>query len=164
VNKLNSYPLIYGSIAKFPPTGGEIRDGIGGVVCNYGHGRRIEVKGAEWIFPGASTVTSWATPKKDKGTVTICLCEAACFDVDEFGRSFFADAGRCRVGVIDTAGNEICWFGSYGNQDAPGPQIALAWPQAVAVGNGCVYVGDRVNRRVVRVRLDCAALETAAIR
>ena len=45
VNKLNGYPLIYGSIAKFPPSGGEIRDGIGGVVCNYGHGRRIEVKG-----------------------------------------------------------------------------------------------------------------------
>jgi len=119
VNKLNSYPLIYGSIAKFPPTGGEIRDGIGGVVCNYGHGRRIEVKGAEWIFPGASTISSWATPKKSPGTVTICMCEAACFDVDEFGRSFFADAGRCRVGVIDTAGNEIGWFGTYGNQDSP---------------------------------------------
>jgi hypothetical protein len=133
------------------------------MVCNFGHGRRIEVKGAEWIFSGASTVSSWATPKKAPGTVTVCLCEAACFDVDEFGRSFFADAGRCQVGMIDTAGNEIGWFGTYGNQDSLKPKIALAWPQAVAVGNGCVYVGDRVNRRIVRVKLDYATSETAAI-
>jgi sugar lactone lactonase YvrE len=166
VNGLNGYPLIYGSIAKFPPTGGEIRDGIGGVVCNFGHDRRIEVKGAAWIVPGASSVPSWATPKRAKGTVTICMCEAACFDVDEFGRSFFADAGRCRVGMLDTAGNEIGWFGTYGNADAvrsAAAEIPLAWPQAIAVGHGSVFVGDRVNRRIVRVKLAHDAEGTVAI-
>jgi len=164
VNKLNGYPLIYGSIAKFLPAGGEIRDGVGGVACNYGHGRRIDVKGAEWIFPGASTVSSWATPKTKPGTVTICMCEAACFDVDEFGRSFFADAGRCRVGVIDSAGNEICWFGAYGNVDAAESELRFAWPQAIAAGNGHVYIGDRVNRRIVRVAMKHAVVGAAAIK
>ena len=127
---LNGYPLIYGSIIKFGPDGGEIRDQIGGVKCNYAHGTPIEVKGAQWIFPGASTVSSWATPKRDPRTVNICLCEATCFDVDGFGRSFFPDAGRFRVGVIDTNGNEICWFGRYGNADST--RMSFCWPQAVA--------------------------------
>jgi len=87
--------------------------------------------------------------------------------VDGFGRSFFPDAGRCRVGVVDTAGNELTWFGKYGNQDSggpasavPTPEIPLWWPQAVAVGDDAVYIGDRLNRRVVRVKLLYAAEET----
>ena len=170
VNRINGYPLIYGSIVKFGPQGGVIRDGVGGVVCNYGHGRRIEVKGARWIFPGASPVTSWATPKRDPGTINVCLCESPRFDVDGFGRSFFPDAARCRVGVIDTAGNEIGWFGSYGNPDSAGPgsaiptpDIPLCWPQAVAVGDDAVYIGDRLNRRIVAVRLRYAAEATCPI-
>src|SRR5262249_41187332 len=39
------------------------------------------------------------------------------FDVDDFGRSFFPDAGRSRMGVIDTNGNEIAFVGQYGNRD-----------------------------------------------
>jgi len=112
-------------------------------------------------------VSSWATPKNaedEPQDFNICLCEAASFDVDGFGRSFFSDAGRCRVGVLDTAGNEVCWFGGYGNQDSAGPgsliaapAIPLAWPQAVAVGDEAAYVGDHLNRRILRVRLDYRA-------
>jgi len=170
VNGLNGYPLIYGSIVKFGPEGGAIRAGSGGVPCNYAHGTPIEVKGAKWIFPGASTVASWATPKKTPGTVIICMCERPGLDVDGYGRSFFADAGRFRVGVLDTAGNELCTFGAYGNQDSagpasavPAPEIALAWPQAVAVGDGWAYVGDRLNRRIVRVKLGSAAEAACAV-
>jgi hypothetical protein len=160
---INGYPLIYGSIVKFGPEGGQIRDKIGGVPCNYGHGRSIEVMGAKWIVSEASTVSSWATPKNAKDEpkdFNICLCEAASFDVDGFGRSFFSDAGRCRVGVLDTAGNEICWFGGYGNPDSAGPgsaipkpEIPFAWPQAVAVDDTTAYVNDRVNQRIVAVKL-----------
>jgi len=155
VNNVNGYPLIYGSIAKFGPKGGIVRDGVGGVVCNYGHGRRIEVKGAQWIVGGVSPVTSWATPKSAPGTINICLCESPRFDVDRFGRSFFPDAARCRVGILDTAGNEIGWFGKYGNADSKG--LSFCWPQAVAAGDRAVYVGDRLNRRIVAVRLRYAA-------
>jgi len=159
VNRVNGYPLIYGSIAKFGPQGGVIRDGVGGVPCTYGHGRPIEVKGAQWIVGGVSPVTSWATPKRAPGSINICLCESPRFDVDGFGRSFFPDAARCRVGVIDTNGNAICWFGRYGNADDRGPGIPLLWPQAVAVDDTAVYVGDRLNRRILRVKM---AYETEA--
>jgi hypothetical protein len=98
------------------------------------------------------------------------LCESPRFDVDGFGRSFFPDACQFRVGVIDTAGNEICWFGSYGNQDSAGPNsdiptpdIPLYWPQAVAVGDDALYIGDRLNRRIVRVKLTYKAEATCLI-
>jgi hypothetical protein len=167
VNGVNSYSLIYGSIVKFGPEGGTIRKGAGGVRCNYSYGDVTEVKGAKWIVPGASTVCSWGAANDG---VYACRCELPGFDVDGFGRSFFCDAGRFRVGVLDTAGNEIGWIGSYGNQDSAGPgsaiptpEIAFAWPQAVAVGDDAVYVGDRVNRRIVRVKLVYAAEESCEI-
>ena len=163
VNGINNYPLIYGSIIKFPPTGGSIRPEIGGVPCNYAYGVPIDVKGAEWIVPGVSTVLSAATPRLDPGTIIICGCELPGIDVDGFGRCFYGDTGRFRVGVLDTAGNEICTFGTYGNQDSAGPAPAFAWPQAVAVGDGCAYVGDRINRRIVRVKLSAAAEETCGV-
>jgi sugar lactone lactonase YvrE len=163
VGGVNLYPLMYGSIVKFGPRGGVIRQGAGGVACNYAWGAATEVKGAEWLFSGASVMPSWRT----KGTPDVCLCESPRFDVDGFGRSFFPDAGRCRMGVVDTAGNELAWFGKYGNQDSggsgsavPAPEIPLWWPQAVAVGDDAVYIGDRLNRRVVRVKLLYAAEET----
>jgi hypothetical protein len=149
---LNCYPLIYGSIAKFGPEGGAIRKGVGGISCNYAFGDLIDVKGAKWIFSGASNVPSWRQPGPD-----ICLCESPRFDVDGFGRSFFPDAGRFRVGIVDTEGNELGWFGSYGNPDSEAPEIPLCYPQAVAAGDDFVYVGDRLNRRVVVVKLAYAA-------
>jgi len=165
---VNYYPFIYGSVAKFGPEGGVIRKGSGGVPCNYNLDLATEVKGARWIVPGASNVPSWRTGspyvKPD-----ICLCESPRFDVDGFGRSFYPDAGRFRVGVLDTGGNQIGSFGAYGNQDSAGPksavpvpEIPLCWPQAVAVSDEAAYVGDRLNRRVVRVKLAYAAEETVA--
>jgi len=165
-NQFDWYTLMYGSIVKFGPEGGQIRADIGGSAADFGYDNRVEIKGAKWTFFGASTVPSWRT----KGTPDVCLCESPRFDVDGFGRSFFPDACRFRVGVIDTAGNEVCWFGSYGNQDSAGPDsaiptpdIPLYWPQAVAVGDDAVYVGDRLNRRVVRVKLAYTAEATCPL-
>jgi hypothetical protein len=39
----------------------------------------------------------------------------------------------------------------------------FGWINAVAVAGDTVFVGDRLNRRVVKVRLDCAATEAAAL-
>ena len=164
---LNAYPLIYGSILKFGPDGGALRLGKGdGIACNLGFGLAANVTGAKWIAPGASNVPSW----RIAGTPDICLCESTRFDVDGYGRSFYPDAGRFRVGVLDTNGNHLGSFGSYGNQDSAGPQsriptpaIPLWWPQSVCVTDGYVFIGDRLNCRVVRVRLDYAATETVAL-
>jgi hypothetical protein len=160
VNGVNGYPFIYGSIVKFGPNGGAIRPGIGGAPCNYGPGTPVDVKGAEWIVPGASTVASWATPRMAPGTFLSCDCEHPGLDVDGYGRSFYGDTGRFRVGVLDTAGNEICTFGVYGNQDSIGPGIAFCWPQTVAVDDRWAYVGDRLNRRIVRIKLSAASEAT----
>ena len=109
---------------------------------------------------------SWRTP----GTPDICNCESPRFDVDDYGRSFFPDAAACRVGMLDTNGNFLGWFGDYGNVDSagkkssvPAPAIPLFWPYSVAVGDDTVYVGDRLNRRVVRVRLAYAAEATQTL-
>jgi len=162
--EMNWYPLMYGCIVKFGPEGGAIRKGVGGVPTRFGVSNKTEIKGAKWIHYGASVVPSWRTgPPYDLPDT--CLCESPWFDVDGFGRSFFPDACRFRVGVLDTAGNLICTFGSYGNQDArrrspagtesaaTAPAIPFYWPQAVAAGDEAAYVADRLNRRVVRVTL-----------
>jgi hypothetical protein len=168
VNGVNAYPLIYGSIVKFGPDGGAIRKGAGGVRCNYSYGGVTDVKDAQWIFPGMSVMCSWGAGKSDG--VSACRCEVPGLDVDGFGRSFFCDAGRFRIGVLDTAGNEVCWFGGYGSQDSAGPgsavrkpEIAFAWPQAVAVDDRTAYVGDRVNRRITRVKLAYRAEAVCAV-
>jgi hypothetical protein len=150
---LNWYPLVYGCIVKFSPNGGAIRMGGGGVKVEYGFGKTTQLKGAAWMFFGASPVPSWRQRFPDT-----CLCESPRFDVDGFGRSVFPDAARFRCGVLDTAGNLITWFGAYGNQDSAGPksaipkpEIAFYWPFEICVDDGAAYVADRLNRRVVQV-------------
>jgi len=157
---------MYGAIVKFPPEGGAVRKGSGGTPMGYSYGLETEVKGAKWIFYGASSVPSWRQMYPDT-----CLCEAGQFDVDEYGRSFFADALRFRVGMLDAGGNLIGWFGEYGNVDSAGPKskvpapaIPVLWPENVAAGNGMVYVGDRLNRRVAAVKLGHAAEETCEVK
>jgi len=151
VGGINGYPMAYGSIVKFPPKGGKIKFDAEGLACNYAFGKRIHVSGAEWVHSGASPAASWRT----KGTVDICLCESARFDVDGFGRSFYPDAMRFRVGICDTRGNSLGTFGAYGNADATCEEgaVPLLWPYGVAVGDRCIFVADRLNRRVVRVRI-----------
>ncbi len=161
-NTWNWYHLMYGSIVKFPVGGGVIRKGSGGVPVTFSYGKTTEIKGAEWIHYGASPLPSWRMKFPDT-----CLCESARFDVDGFGRCFFPDALRFRVGMLDTAGNVIGHFGGYGNADSAGPgskiptpAVPLAWPDNIAVGNGRVFVGDRLNKRVLAVKLTHVA-ETA---
>ena len=116
-----------------------------------------------------------------------CHCTGSDFDVDDFGRTFAPDAGRFRVGVLDTNGNEILAFGGYGNQDCLGPdsyvvdpatkllrprkdgdpkdlaspsarpEIAFGWIVGLAVTDRYAYVDDVVNKRVMRVKLGYVA-------
>lgn len=167
---VNFYPFIYGSVVKFGPEGGAIRKGSAGVHCNFNYNMTTEVKGAKWIVSGASNVPSWRTGTQWMAP-DICLCESPRFDVDGFGRSFYPDAARYRVGVLDTNGNMLGTFGSYGNQDSggpgsaiPQPEIPFCWVQSVAVGDEAVYIGDRLNRRIVRVLLEHAVRKEVAVK
>jgi DNA-binding beta-propeller fold protein YncE len=163
-NDINWYHLMYGCIVKFPKEGGTIRKGSGGVPVEFSYGKSTEIKGAKWIYYGASPVPSWRMKYPDT-----CLCESSRFDVDGWGRSFFPDTARFKVGVLDTAGNLICRFGDYGNVDDMGgaeakPQIPLMWSDQIAVGAGVVYCGDRYNNRVVAVELKYAASKTVDLK
>jgi hypothetical protein len=44
------------------------------------------------------------------------------------------------------------------------PEVPMAWPITCVAGDNHVYVGDTINRRVVKVRLDAAAVQTCPVR
>ncbi len=148
----------YGSILKFPPSGGEIvADPKGKSVADcYGNSVSVTVKGALWrrragFLPG-------------HGHEVGCLCEATRFDIDGYGRLFVPDPFRFRVEVLDASGNQITHFGSYGNMDSrgpgspvPEPEIAFGWPLWAVCGNDRVYVTDMTNGRFVAVSFQHAA-------
>lgn len=164
-HEMNWYEMLYGCMVKFTSRGGAIvTNAEAGVKMEYGLPAKktlVGIRDAEWVHFGASPAASWRHPYPD-----CCDCEAAQFDVDGFGRSFYPDAGRFRVGMLDTAGNDLGSFGSYGNQDegGRGGHIPMYWPYCVAVDDAdTVYVGDRVNRRVLVVKLKHRARETVAI-
>ena len=148
-----------------------------------------DLQGAKWWKAGFSPVGDMGAG----APAGRCHCTASDFDVDNFGRVFAPDTGRFRVGVLDTNGNEITSFGGYGNQDCCGPdsyvldpatkalrprkaddpkdlvspfakpEIAFAWLIGVAVTDRYAYVGDVINKRILRVKLDYAATETCAV-
>lgn len=121
---------MYGSIVKFPPSGGIIWYGKNLPPCVEGQPaaellnkprvtygthigydfKPVEVQGAEWVRFGFSP---WAEPRG----AGFCMCEGVGFDVDAFGRVFYPNLGQFRVEVVDTVNNWITTFGKYGNQD-----------------------------------------------
>jgi len=170
---------LYGSIVKFPPSGGAIwynnpkhkssscvgeppKELLDKPIIK-GDCRptrqsgwrtgKAEIQGAEWQRFGFS-------PYSIHFGSSTCMCEGGGFDIDLFGRVFYPNSAQCRVEVIDAANNMIGTFGQYGNQDSGGPdalvktpEIPLAWPLTVAVSDTHAYVADTINRRIVKVRL-----------
>jgi hypothetical protein len=178
---------MYGSIVKFSPKGGTIdypkqkyfhatsKNPYKGAAkldpslkaenVSYYYGSKFQrlshtkVIGAEWIRMGISHIDMF-----------YCNCESTRFDVDEFGRVWYPDLGRFRVVCLDTNGNEITYFGAYGNADSAGPkssipkpEIAFAWLIGVAVTDNYAYMGDSVNRRMLRCKMVYAADKTCVI-
>lgn len=145
----NWYPVMYGSILKFSPTGGaELESMVPGaneVVKGFDQKRYLQ--GALWQWRGISPVPCYAEPY-----VYYCVCEQTRFDVDDFGRVFAPDVGRFSVRVVDTNRNPILRLGAYGNQDSRS-EIRWAWPSQVAVSDEALYVADVINRRIVRIKL-----------
>lgn len=142
----------------------------------------VTITGAEWIHMGISHIEHAG-----------CTCESTRFDVDDFGRVFYPDLCRFRVVALDTNGNEITRFGGYGNAESMGPEspvidrqtgkprprrandpkdlespfaepeIAFAWLIGVGVTDRYAYMGDTLNRRLLRAKLVYATEETCAI-
>jgi hypothetical protein len=163
------YLWMYGSVIKFPPTGGRLlyREPAGTIkewptagtekmlklVSNL-RGKEALADGALWSR-GGFTVTP-----ASNWQVLSCGCYTSRFGLDYYGRVFMPDNGRFGVQVLDSAGHPILFFGSYGNADSAGagsalekPDIPLAWPVAVSPGKSGVYVSDFINRRILRVEL-----------
>jgi hypothetical protein len=141
-----------------------------------------KVTGAEWVHFGISHLPLF-----------YCNCENTRFDVDPFGRVWYPDLGRYRVGVLDTNGNPITTFGSYGNAESCGPdspvvdpktgkvrarkaddpkdlvspfaepEIAFSYLIGVGATDKYAYMGDSLNRRLLRARLVYAAEETCTV-
>ena len=174
----NTAGHLYGSILKFSPKGGmihwtgtdegtkrmnpfgadpfqgkpELDPALKKVDCQYyasGNVNRVGVTGAEWVRTGISHLEAYG-----------CNCQSVRFDVDGFGRVWYPDLARFRVGVLDTNGNEITRFGGYGNADDRGPEISFAWLMGVGVTDQYAYMGDSMNERFLRARLVYAAAET----
>jgi hypothetical protein len=171
---------MYGSIVKFSPHGGTIHwegknpyagemkleaslETVDAAYYKSGSARLspIRVTGAEWFRLGVSHVDLIA-----------CNCENIRFDVDPFGRVFYPDLGRFRIGVLDTAGNDLAHFGHYGNPDSgqrkggqrdSGQEIAFGWLTSVGVTDRYVYAGDSLNKRLTRIPLEYAAEATVGI-
>ncbi|HOX07012.1 MAG TPA: hypothetical protein PK280_11470 [Planctomycetota bacterium] len=143
----------------------------------------VKITGAEWVHPGVGHIGLYG-----------CNCENMTFDVDEFGRTFFPDFCLYQIRVIDTAGNALTRFGGYGNPENCGPdspvidpktgalrarrpddpkdlkspfaepEIAVAWPVGVGVTDRHAYIGDTMNRRMLRVKLTYAAEESCEVK
>jgi hypothetical protein len=175
---------MYGSIIKFPPSGGIIwfqktltksclgtpspellaKPKLAFKTEFRSETIPVEVQGALWTRFGYAPHSAGSTV--GSGTPH-CACEGSGFDVDPYGRVFYPNLGQFRVEVVDTNNNWVGTFGKYGNEDSGGPnakvkkpEIPLAWPTYVAVSDTHVYVNDTVSRRVVRVKLNYAAEAT----
>jgi DNA-binding beta-propeller fold protein YncE len=176
---------MYGSIVKFSPKGGMFHFDSGSSgggnpykgepkldpalkTENYAsyYGARLyplKVTGAEWVRMGIS-----------HQCLHYCNCENTRFDVDEFGRVWYPDLGRFRVGVLDANGNELARFGGYGNAESCGPEskdqalaepeLAFAWLIGVGATDRYAYMGDSLNRRLLRAKLVYAAEETCEVK
>lgn len=137
-----AYRQAVGTIYKFGPQGGELKQGSAGVK---------EAIGAVQLYPGCGPVSRWRA-------AGACACTKPRFDVDEYGRLYIPNGITFTVSVRDNANNEIASFGGYGNFDCQGPQsaepnpaIPLGWPVAAGASDRFIYVGDTLNHRVVRV-------------
>jgi len=209
-NPKRTIAVMYGSILKFSPKGGMVDWGGGRSVRGNPFGGRpnldpalktvamgsivdtsdqsnayctAKVTGAEWAHFGISHLPLF-----------YCNCENTRFDVDPFGRVWYPDLGRYRVGVLDTNGNLITTFGSYGNAESCGPdspvvdpktgkvrprraddpadlkspfaepEIAFSYLVGVGATDKYAYMGDSLNRRLLRAKLVYAAEETCDVK
>jgi hypothetical protein len=139
---------LYGSILKFPPSGGSVLVGSDG---GYMAGRPDTPQGEqrtaatatnlEWLYFGLSQIANHVTWASE------CWCTVCRFDVDRYGRIFLPDAIQLEFRVIDNSRNEILRIK---NRDLI---VAHRFPiglmhQIDATDKG-VYVADHFNNQIL---------------
>jgi DNA-binding beta-propeller fold protein YncE len=166
-----------GIVAKFPPTGGKIYGQWGPLGLKGSAvptrtpeffcppGSRLWSRNMYWSFPGVGQITQGQSPG--------CTCPQSRFHVDLYSRLFAPMAWRFCVAVLDTNGNPITFVARYGNADSGrGPKSPLKVKGGITtahcsflaiVSDRWLYMMDSGNNRIVRVKLDYAAEETARL-
>jgi hypothetical protein len=150
----------YGTVFRYDQTGGGVSPSDEAGATHMAGGmeeklRPVTMKGALWGFHGLAPM-----PLQ---TGCQCMTEHTAFDADGWGRLWVPDAPGFCVAVLDSAGNVMTRFGTYGNRDATGaggavpePPIPLWYPFDVAVLDGDAFVRDMLSSRIVQVKLNCA--------
>jgi hypothetical protein len=147
------YEHYYSSITKFGPDGGEVkldRNGDMIIGMTYGGFKNCTVKGAKWVH----LCTSPAVHRNKDHCA--CSCERSEPAMDGFGRLFVPDAYRYSVEVLDGSGNPLLRIGKYGAWPDAGEGedgIALAWPVCVRVTDTHCIVNDKINHRILKLKL-----------
>jgi DNA-binding beta-propeller fold protein YncE len=176
----NHYLFWWGSVFKFAPTGGrwfrsakrgeKPAEVPAGAAAYKGAFLDADywVQGRLWQYQGFSPCPK--NRSEGGGGDDNCTCWGGRFATDAFGRCFVPDCLRFSVVVIDANANELVRFGEYGNMDSrgpgspiPEPEIPVGWPAHVAANRDFAYLSDRMNRRVVAVRLVFADEQTCAL-
>ena len=165
-----TYVDTYGSIFKFPPTGGGFKWGQaaspgtakGDVIRRPAavedrDGEKVNkaaCEGAEWQFYGIAPVAV---------TRGRCMCTGCGPALDGHARVYVPDAYRMCVHVLDTNGNYLLRIGKYGNQDDARGKIAFARPRFVSAAEGRITVTDPQNGRAFKLDLVYAAEESCPL-
>ncbi len=197
------YQNLFASLVKFSPKGGALWTTTAPQYAgHFGFARpelgmskeTVHVAGRRGPEPGKTLEGAlWWRPGFSVYNTVQCHCNGHSFDVDPFGRTFYPDMLRFQIGVLDTNGNEILRFGSYGNRDQRGPyswvrdpgdgrlrprqdadakdiecpfaepEFAFAFLNGVAVCGRHLYATDTLNQRLLRIRMDYAAEVSCAI-
>jgi len=128
---------------------GCLRSGPGMIVKFASAGGQIGGKGEMWRRHGMSPIQP-----------THCGCLSGQIDLDEAGNLYATHMYGFHIQVYDANGNLITRIGDYGNQDClgpasdkPHPAVPLYVIRGVAVSDGCMYVSDYGNRRIVKIDL-----------
>jgi NHL repeat len=130
--------------------------------------------GADNIYQGLAPMSGMHTNRRGWfGNVNWCHCRVPRFEVDMHDRVVMPNAISNSVTIRDSAGNVIITFGAYGNFESQGPgekspikkpNIPLGWPTGAGSSDAHIYVGDMLNRRVVRADKTWAAETTCDLK
>jgi hypothetical protein len=104
------------------------------------------VEGAEWTYAGVGSVHGRASAH-----------------VDWYGRCYVPENYRHSVGILDTNGNLVMHLGKYGNADS-GKKVAFAYVTDTATTDEYLAVCDLGNERLVILRINYHAEETAPVK
>ncbi|MBL8027537.1 MAG: T9SS type A sorting domain-containing protein [Fibrobacteres bacterium] len=154
----NGYKWGVGSVVKFAPdaknitANGQNWYALSSTFANVTGHSKIYSQGFA-PFGGSSTIY--------KG----CMCRSPRFDVDYYGRLFIPNGVTKKIAVVDNNGNTIVEFGKYGNRDSRGglpgpgeaissPEFPLAYPVSAAASDEYIYIGDMINWRMMRVKME----------